>query len=91
MNGGDRPMFDGYAWAVVGFAIGLVAGCLLEPLDRLRLIVAWTIVIAWVLSLIVDAALPDYDTPATLNALALTVAGFLFGPTLLRPRNGGEQ
>ena len=60
-----------------------------SPLTRLRLAVAWIIVVAWLASLIADAVLPQYEVPATVHGLMLIVAGFLFGPTITG--RGGDK
>ena len=54
----------------------------MNSITRLRIIVAWLIVAAWVASLVLDASLRTYEVPATLHGLMLIVAGFLFGPTI---------
>ena len=51
-------------------------------MDRLRLVVAWVIVAAWLVSLVVDGLVPAYEIPPTIHGLMLIVAGFLFGPTI---------
>jgi hypothetical protein len=53
-------------------------------LEKLRLWVAFTIVVLWVVSIIADA-IPalGYDPPATLHALMVMTATFLFGPSML--------
>jgi biotin transporter BioY len=61
-----------------------------KGLDRLRLTLGWTVTALWVASLIADAALPEYDVPATLHGLMLMVAGALFGPTITGRRKNGE-
>lgn len=53
-----------------------------NPVDRLRLAVAWLIVAAWMASLVGDAFVESYEVPATVHGLMLIVAGFLFGPTI---------
>ena len=53
-----------------------------NPMDRLRLVVAWVIVAAWLVSLVVDGFVPAYEIPPTIHGLMLIVAGFLFGPTI---------
>lgn len=64
----------------------------MEPLERFRLVVAGVIVAAWIASLILDATSPTYDPPTALNTAALIVAGFLFGPTLVKSsRKGGDN
>lgn len=53
-----------------------------SPLAKLRLVVAWIIVGAWVLAFVLDIALPTYDVPATVHGLMAMVAAFLFGPAI---------
>jgi len=63
-----------------------------SPLERLRIGVAVAIIVLWAGSLVVDWLNPAYDTPAALNTFALIIAGFLFGPTLIRAnKNGGKD
>lgn len=59
-----------------------------SPVTRLRLVVAWIIVGAWLASLILDATVANYEVPATVHGLMLIVAGFLFGPTITGRRDG---
>ena len=59
------------------------------PTNALRLVVGWLIVTAWTVSLVLDAALHDYDVPPSVHGLMLLVAGALFGPSITgRRRNG---
>ena len=50
--------------------------------ERFRIIVGWVIVVTWVGSIIVDAVVPAYDVPITINGAMMLVAGWLFGPTI---------
>jgi lipopolysaccharide export LptBFGC system permease protein LptF len=52
--------------------------------ERLRLVFAYTVLIAWVVSFILDAAVKAYDPPAFVGPLALAVAGYLFGAPVAR-------
>jgi hypothetical protein len=52
--------------------------------DTLALVVASVITVAWVGSLITDAALPSYDPPASIHPLMLLVAGYLFGSGIFK-------
>lgn len=59
-------------------------------LEKLRLYTATTIVVVWMVSLIADVIpILNYDPPATLHALMVMTATFLFGPSLLG-RSRGE-
>jgi len=40
---------------------------MIDGLNRVRTAVAWVAVAAWVASLIVDAAISDYDVPAAVH------------------------
>lgn len=60
-------------------------------LERLRIAVAIGILVVWVGSLVLDFVNPAYETPAALNTFALIIAGFLFGPTLIKARGGGDR
>ena len=61
------------------------------PVNRLRLVVGWIIVIAWAASLIADAVLPEYDAPPTVHGLMLLVAGALFGPSITGRRRNDDS
>lgn len=66
----------------------------MNGLERFRIVVGWVIVAAWVVSLIVDATVPSYDVPITLNSAMLLVAGWLFGPAITgrgRNREGDDS
>lgn len=63
----------------------------MNNLNRLRLIVAWIVVIAWVSSVVLDAAVPTYEAPATVHGIMLIVAGYLFGPTIMGRKKDDEQ
>lgn len=50
--------------------------------DRLRFWVALTIVVVWVASLLLAAAVPAFRIQPTVHVLMMLVAGWLFGPTM---------
>lgn len=52
--------------------------------DRLRQVVAWIIVVLWVLLVILQAVDPSRPVPAPVQALMMLVAGYLFAPTIMR-------
>jgi len=62
-----------------------------EPLDLVRLIIAWAVVVAWLASIIVDATVPTYEPPASIHILMMLVAGALFGPRIARRGNGNSR
>jgi lipopolysaccharide export LptBFGC system permease protein LptF len=55
--------------------------------DRIAAIIALVVLVAWVVSFILDAAWPAYDPPPTIHALMMLVAGWAFGERLLRKGN----
>lgn len=58
-------------------------------MERLRLAIGWTVLAAWVFSMILDAVVPEYAVPATVHGLMLLVVGAFFGPNIVgRKRNG---
>ena len=59
-------------------------------MDRLRLVVGWMVALTWLASVIADAAIPNYNVPATVHGLMLLVAGAFFGPTIMGRRRNGE-
>lgn len=61
------------------------------PVNNLRLVVGWVIVVAWAASVVADAVLPDYDAPPTVHGLMLLVAGALFGPTITGRRRNDDE
>lgn len=62
----------------------------MNSITRLRIIVAWLIVLVWAASVVLDASLRTYEVPATVHGLMLILAGFLFGPTITG-RNGKRE
>lgn len=59
--------------------------------DRFRILFGWIIVVAWIVSLVIDATVSTYDVPVALNSALLLVAGWLFGPAIAgRTRGGGK-
>ena len=60
-------------------------------LERLRILVAWIIVAIWVGLVVVQTIDQSRPVPASVHALMMVVAGFLFGPSILgRGRGGGS-
>lgn len=55
---------------------------------RLRIVIGWVVVGAWVGSIIIDASIPDYDPPASIHLLMMLVAGALFGPKITGRSSG---
>lgn len=53
-----------------------------NPMAKFRLIVAWIIVIVWLVSFSLDVIVSTYEIPATVHGLMAMVAAFLFGPTI---------
>lgn len=61
-------------------------------LDRLRLAVAWIIVVLWLVLVIIQTIDASRPVPANVHALMLIVAGFLFGPTIVgKARDRGDD
>jgi hypothetical protein len=55
---------------------------------RMVTILGYTIIIAWAISMIADAAVKTYDPPATVHGLMMILAGAAFTNTL---RKGGDK
>lgn len=51
-------------------------------LDRVRIVVAWIVVGAWLATLLYAAVDRSYQPPATVHLLMMAVAAFLFGPSI---------
>lgn len=51
-------------------------------IERFRVLVASTILVVWVLTLVGSALWPQYDIPPTVHGLMVMVATYLFGPTI---------
>jgi hypothetical protein len=61
-------------------------------LEKLRLYTAAAIVVVWMVSLVADAIpVLSYDPPATLHALMVMTATFLFGPSLVGRSRGAAR
>jgi membrane-bound acyltransferase YfiQ involved in biofilm formation len=81
-------------WAVVAndvffSALGFYLGMKKDAINRLRLAVAWIIVVVWLVSFVLDATVASYNVPASVHGLMAMVAAFLFGPTITG-RGGGQ-
>lgn len=57
-------------------------------LDRVRVIFSWVALAVWVVSLIVDAAIPSYEAPYSVHLVLMAVVGALFGPKITGRGNG---
>ena len=55
---------------------------------RIINILAMVIIVAWVISFILEATMKTYDPPQTVHSLMLIVAGAAFTGTRLASRNG---
>lgn len=53
-------------------------------MERLRMWVAWIIVVLWVFLVILQAVDPHRPVPAAVQALMMLVAGYLFAPAIMR-------
>jgi uncharacterized membrane protein AbrB (regulator of aidB expression) len=51
-------------------------------IDRLRVVLAWLIVGAWVATIVYAAVDRTYQPPPTVHLLMMAVAAFLFGPSI---------
>lgn len=51
-------------------------------MERFRFWVASTIVVVWVASLLLAAALPAFRIQPSVHVLMMLVAGWLFGPSM---------
>jgi len=56
----------------------------MRGVEKLRLIVATTIFVMWVVATLYDVSSAEYDVPSNLQNLMMLVAGFLFTPTVIR-------
>lgn len=59
-----------------------------DGLPRLRLVLGWTVLLAWVASFVVSIFVPDFEPPREVGALLTFIVGVLFGPQIVRRRNG---
>lgn len=60
------------------------------PFEKLRLVLGSVAIGLWVISIIVDALVPMYDPPPSIQLVVLIIAGSLFAPTIVRKQNGTE-
>lgn len=51
-------------------------------LDRLRLVLGWTVTVGWAISVGISFLDRSYNPPSTLHLLMMLIAGVLFGPTI---------
>lgn len=61
------------------------------PFEKLRLILGSVAIGLWVISIVVDALVPMYDPPPSIQLVVLIVAGSLFAPTITRKVNGVDK
>jgi hypothetical protein len=69
--------------------MGLSAASL-NSLDRLRTVMGWAIIVAWTISLALDASIMTYEPPTSIHILMMLAAGALFGPKIIG-RNGNNR
>ena len=59
-----------------------------DGLRRLRLALGWVILVAWVAGFVVPIFVPTWEPPREVGALLTFICGVLFGPQIVRRRNG---
>lgn len=59
-----------------------------DGLSRLRLVVGWVVLGAWVVSFVVGIFVPTFEAPREVGALLTFIVGVLFAPQIVKKRNG---
>lgn len=59
--------------------------------DKVATRIAYTILVVWTASIVLDAAWKEYAPPATIHALMMAVAGWAFGQRYLMRARGEAQ
>lgn len=52
--------------------------------QALRMVFAWVILTAWIVSFILSAVLKGYNPPTSVQGLAIGAAGYLFSAPMIR-------
>lgn len=60
-------------------------------LEKLRVFLGWASVVAWLASLTLAAVDRTYHPDPSVHVVLMVVAGALFGPSIVRRRNGGVK
>lgn len=60
-------------------------------MERLRLAIGWSVLVAWLVSMALDTAPIEYNVPAQLHALMTLVATSMFMPTVVKHLKGNND